>query len=70
MQRSSQTTLTAFTVEVEFFSGDLLYGTETYQVSAASWYQAEQEALARSCDSPYDDDRVPGRRRRANAKAV
>jgi hypothetical protein len=65
MQGSSQIGLMTFKVEVVFFSGDERYGVETYTIMAASWYQAEQEALACSVSSIYDVDRIPDLHRQA-----
>ncbi|GAA0309201.1 hypothetical protein GCM10009087_19060 [Sphingomonas oligophenolica] len=68
MPAASQFSLTSFIVDVDFFCDDERYGTETYTITAASRYQAEQDALQRSGSSIYDDDRIPDRRRRANAR--
>lgn len=70
MKSSSQIAVAPYDVEIIFFSGGDPYGTETYRVMAASWYQAEQDALARSVDSIYDNDRIPDLRRRACANGA
>ena len=59
-----------FTVDIDFYCGTLWFGRETYAVSALGWYQAERTALERSLESPFDNDRIPGLRRRATARPL
>ena len=40
-----------------------MYGIETYAVEATDHAEARGIALRRSEDSPYDDARIPDRRR-------
>ncbi len=70
MKTSSQIALVTFRVEVTFFTGDICYGSEAYDILAANWYQAEHEGLLRSVESPYDNERVPDRSRRVTAVAA
>lgn len=68
MRARSSDPLQQFTVDVAFFSGGELYATETYTVSAASWYTAQQEALQMSVESAYDDPRIPDLSRTATVR--
>ncbi|HEX7856965.1 MAG TPA: hypothetical protein VF503_25065 [Sphingobium sp.] len=68
MKGSSQLALCVYRVEIAFFSGDLRYGAEIYEITASNWYQAELEGLARSVESVLDNERVPDVRRIATAR--
>jgi len=61
--------LQTFLVEVEFFSGEFLYGTEIYTMDACNWYRAEQQALEMSAQSIFDNSQIPDLRRVALARA-
>ncbi|WP_042695969.1 hypothetical protein [Azospirillum sp. B506] len=52
-----------FVVEVVFSNAGTVYGIETCAVEAADRAEARGIALRRSEDSPYDDARIPDRRR-------
>ena len=47
---------------------DTVYGIETYAVEATDHAEARGIALRRSEDSPYDDARIPDRRRTARVR--
>ncbi|QNG43550.1 hypothetical protein [Sphingobium yanoikuyae] len=70
MRASSTDPLSQFTVDVVFFSGTEQFATETYQVSATTWYMAEQQALHMSVGSAYDNSRIPDLSRTANVRAA
>lgn len=70
MRTSSHMTMQNFLVEVQFFSGDLQYGSEIYKIDASNWYRAEQQALQMSVESIYDNARIPQLRRSAIATAT
>ncbi len=57
-----------FVVEVVFSNAGAVYGIETYPVDAAGRADARGIALRRSEDSPYDDARIPDRRRTARVR--
>lgn len=60
----SQASVRAFTVTVDFLSGDERYASETYAIEAASVRDAERRALELAQDSYYDDPRIPDLRRK------
>jgi hypothetical protein len=68
MRPSSQIRYDHFIVQVRFFSGDLYFGSETYQLQAAHWYAAEQQGLQMSLASVYDNERIPELRRTASTR--
>ncbi|MDE8652160.1 hypothetical protein [Novosphingobium album (ex Liu et al. 2023)] len=68
MRARSTDTLSSFTVDVAFFSGDERYATETYSITASTWFTAQQQALQMSVSSPFDDPRVPDLRREATER--
>jgi hypothetical protein len=70
MRTSSQMMWQTFTVDVEFFSGDICYAQETYRLDAVTWYAAEQQALQISVSSAYDNPRIPALRRVATARPL
>lgn len=70
MRASSSVPLSHFTVDVAFFSGKEQFATETYTVSAATWYMAEQQALHMSVGSAYDNSRIPDLSRTATVRAA
>lgn len=69
MPASTLTPIQTFLVEIEFFSGDFLYGTEIYTIDACNWYRAEQQGLEMSAQSIFDNSQIPDMRRVALARA-
>jgi len=59
MRAQSQASPHEFTVDVAFFSGGEHYATQSYTLTASTWFSAERQALQMSINSVYDNPRVP-----------
>ncbi|HUD91312.1 hypothetical protein [Sphingobium sp.] len=70
MRAQSDVSLSDFTVDVDFFSGDEHYATHSYTVTASTWFSARQQALQMSVNSVYDDPRIPGLSRTATVRTA
>ncbi|MEE4453424.1 MULTISPECIES: hypothetical protein [Novosphingobium] len=68
MRAQSDIYLSDFTVDVAFFSDGEHYATQSYTVTASTWFSARQQALQMSVSSVYDDPRIPGLSRTATLR--
>ena len=69
MRAQSDVCLNDFAVDVAFFSDGEHFASQTYAVTASTWFSARQQALQMSVNSASDDPRIPGLTRTATLRS-